>query len=60
MGCDEAEWQEQLNAVRCGWRVVGGNAQMRELAQRIGQHRFKRRSRRPGPDKNEPPLAESG
>jgi REP element-mobilizing transposase RayT len=48
MGCDEAEWAEQLNAVRCGWRVVGGSAKMRELAQKIGQLRFKRRSRRPG------------
>jgi hypothetical protein len=42
------KWAEQINAVRCGWRVVGGSAKMRELAQKIGQHRFKRRSRRPG------------
>jgi hypothetical protein len=48
MGCDEAKWAQQMNAVRCGWRVVGGSAQMREQAQKIGQHRFKRRNRRPG------------
>jgi predicted metal-binding protein len=59
MGCDEAEWKEQLNAVRCGWRVVGGSVQMRELAQRIGQQRFKRRSRRPGPAQDAPPLVDS-
>ena len=47
MGCDEAQWKEQLNAVRNGWRVVGGSVQMRELAQRIGQNRFKRRNRKP-------------
>ena len=48
IGSDEAEWQAQINAVRCGWRVVGGSVQMRALAERIGQHRFKRRTRRPG------------
>ena len=48
MGCDEAEWAAQINAVRCVWRVVGGSAQMRELARNNGQHRFKRRMRRSG------------
>jgi hypothetical protein len=46
--CNEAEWTEQMSALRCDWRVVGGGAQMRELAQKIGQHRFKRRTRRSG------------
>jgi hypothetical protein len=57
IGCDEAEWAEQMNSVRCGWRVVGGSAKMRELAQKIGQHRFKRRNRRPG---DRAPGIESG
>jgi hypothetical protein len=37
IGCNESEWAQQMGAVRCGWRLVGGSAQMRELAQRIGQ-----------------------
>jgi hypothetical protein len=45
IGCDAAQWTQQMAALRCGWRVVGGSATMRELAQCIGQHRFKRRTR---------------
>jgi hypothetical protein len=59
MGCDEAEWKEQLNAVRCGWRVIGGCVQMSELAQRIGQQRFKRRSRRQRSDRDAPPRVDT-
>jgi hypothetical protein len=37
MGCDEAEWKEQLNAVRCGWRVVGGSGKKcGNLRRRLG------------------------
>jgi hypothetical protein len=57
IGCDESEWTQQMSAIRCGWRVVGGSVQMRKLAQRIGQHRLKRRTRRPG---ESAPEIESG
>ena len=46
LGCSEGEWQEQLDAVKLRWRVIGGSEQVRKLAERIGQQWFCRHRKR--------------
>ena len=54
LGCSEGEWQQQLDAVKLRWRVIGGSEHVRKLGDRIGQqwfcrHRERRAIRRPKP-----------
>jgi len=39
IGCTPEAWREQIEAIRCGGRAIGGSAQVRALTERLKQRR---------------------